>query len=375
MNINLCIPSITDNERKAVLEALNSKWLTHGPFNKKFEESFAQFVGVKYAITCNSCTSALFLSLIALDIKGEVIVPSFSFVATANAVVTAGAIPIFVDIDPKTYNIAPEAIEKAITPQTQAIIPVHYAGQCCRMDEIVEIGRKYNLYIIEDSAETIGGTYRGKKAGSFGKIGCFSFFPTKNITSGEGGMITTNDDDLAKKLKALIGHGIDLTTFQRERSELPWFRNAIYPGYNFRMSNLLAALGYAQLLRINELNKKRQTHSHYLIKNLQNIEWLQLPYVDSNCEHVFQMFTVKVKDPAYRDLVVRQLNKKGIKASVHFYPPIHEQAYYRTHYPQYIGKLPNTENVSRSIITLPMYSDLTYDELNYMVQCLKDIRI
>jgi perosamine synthetase len=368
--IKLCIPDIEQAEINAAVEAIRSGWLAHGPFNRKFEALFADYVGVKHAITCNSCTSALFVVLKALNVAGEVIIPSFSFVATANAVVTAGATPRFVDIDYATCNIDPEKIRAAITPKTQAIMPVHFGGQCCRMDAIMDIAKQHDLYVIEDTAETIGGTFKGKQAGSFG-VGCFSFFPTKNITTGEGGMITTNDDDLARTCKTLIGHGIDSTTYGREKAQMPWFRSAVLPGYNFRMSNTLAAIGYEQVKRIDEMNRKRIEYSEYLISELKNTPGLELPYPDKDCTHVYQMFTLKVDKSIDRNGIVRKLNDAGVGASVHFYPAIHEQGFYKGH-PEWIAhSLEVTENVARQIVTLPMFPGLTPEDLDTVVTAVK----
>ena len=364
--IKLCIPDIKQAEISAAVEVIESGWLAHGPYNKKFETLFAEYIGVKHAITCNSCTSALFLALKALNITGEVILPSFSFVATANSVVTAGATPRMVDIDPETLNIDPEKIRLAITPNTQAIMPVHWAGLCCRMDEIMEIAKEHDLHVIEDSAETIGGTFKDAKAGSFG-VGCFSFFPTKNMTTGEGGMITTNDDELAKNCKALLGHGIDSTTYEREKANMPWFRSAVLPGYNFRMSNLLAAIGYEQLKRLDEMNQNRINNSEYLLEKLEGIDGIELPHTEKDCKHVYQMFTLKLDKSINRDSFVKRLNENGVGASVHFFPPIHEQGFYENH-PEWIADdLNETVDISRRILTLPMFPTLLLDELDKIV--------
>lgn len=368
--IKLCIPDISGSEIDASHEALKSGWLAHGPYNEKFEALFAEYIGVKHAITCNSCTSALFLAVKLLNISGEVIIPSFSFVATANAVVTAGATPRFVDIEYDTCNIDPGKIRAAITPKTEAIIPVHFGGQCCRMDVITEIADEYGLHIIEDSAETIGGTFYGKQAGSFG-IGCFSFFPTKNITTGEGGMITTNDDELARIARALIGHGIDSTTYKREKAEMPWFRSAVMPGYNFRMSNVLAAIGVEQIKRLNKMNRARRNHAAYLIENLKGLPRVDMPFEADGCIHTYQMFTIKLDKNINRQRFVQNLNEKGIGASVHFYPAIHNQEYYKKH-PEWIdGDLKITEDVSKRIVTLPMYPALKKEQLDQIIVGVK----
>ena len=368
--IKLCVPDITQAEQDAVCDALRSGWLAHGPYNKQFEAAFADYVGVDHALTCNSCTSALFAVLKALGIRGEVIIPSFSFTATANAVLTAGAVPRFVDIDAATCNVDPECMRDAITPKTEAIMVVHFGGQCCQMDAITAIAREHGLHLIEDSAETLGGTFKGAQAGSFG-IGCFSFFPTKNITTGEGGMITTNDATLAKELKALLAHGMDSTTYQREKSEMPWFRSAVLPGYNFRMSNMLAALGCEQMKRLDELNQSRQHHAAHLIERLAGIPQLSLPATDPDCNHVYQMFTVRLSEGMDRTRFVRRLNELGVGASVHFYPPIHEQVYYRDHPEWCADSLAVTESVSRQIVTLPMYPGLKDDEVETIADAVK----
>jgi perosamine synthetase len=364
--IKLCIPDIRQPEIDAAVEVLNSGWLAHGPYNKKFEEAFAEYVAVKHAITCNSCTSALGLVLQALEITGEVIIPSFSFAATANAVVTTGATPRFVDIHYNTCNIDPQKIRQAITPATQAIIVVHFGGQCCQMDAVEEIAKERGLHLIEDSAETLGGTYHGRQAGSFGH-GCFSFFPTKNITSGEGGMITTNDDAMARNIRALIGHGMDSSTYEREKAEMPWFRSAIKPGYNFRMSNVLAAIGYEQMKRLDEMNAARQRHASYLIKGLKEISKLDLPYTQDGCNHVYQMFTIKVDPSIDRVAFVKFLNEQGIGASVHFYPPIHEQGYYKEHTEWQADSLEVTADVARRIVTLPLFPTISTRELDEII--------
>ena len=240
------------------------------------------------------------------------------------------------------------------------------------MDRIMEIANKHHLAVIEDSAETIGGEYKGQKVGSFA-IGCFSFFPTKNITTGEGGMFTTNDDVLADKVKALIGHGISSTAFAREKSEKPWFRSASFAGYNFRMSNILAAIGVEQLKKLDEMNEKRRMHARYLNERLRDIDEIDLPVEDKCCKHVYQMYTIKVKNQ-YRDNFVHQLRKKGIGASVHFDPPVHKQAYYMENGYGNVD-LPVTEKVANSIVTLPMYPQLTQEELDTIISEIKAVSV
>ena len=361
-DIPLCKAHITQEEYDAVKNVLDSGWLTHGSKTVEFELMFAEYLGVKNAVAVNSCTSALFLALLANNIKGDVLVPSFTFVATVNAIVTAGANPVFIDINYHDCNVDTSKLKDYLTPKSQAIMVVHFAGQTCEMEKISAFARDHNLLLIEDSAETLGGTFDGQKSGSWG-IGCFSFFPTKNITTGEGGMLTTNDHNLAKKVRTLIGHGISKTTYQRE-SVPNWYREASVPGYNFRLSNIHSAIGVEQIKKLDYLNQLRYENSSYLISKLKNIEEIELPVENKKCFHVYQMFTIKVKDK--RDLLVNELRKRGIGASVHFDPPVHKQ-------PAYIkndGNLPVTEKVAKEILTLPMYPQLTKLQLNKIIDSL-----
>lgn len=370
-NIPLAIPQIDLEEEQTVLEVLKSGWLTHGPYNEKFEEKFAEFIGVKEAIAMNSCTSALEIALKANDIKGEVIIPSFTFVATANAVVNTGGTPVFCDVDFDTRNVTVETIKQVLTDKTQAVIIVHFAGQPCQIDAIAQFCKENNLLLIEDSAETIGAKQKGKQAGSYG-IGCYSFFPTKNMTTGEGGMLTCDDSELAEKIRALIGHGIVKSSFQREKSEKPWFRSATIAGHNFRMSNLLAAIGFHQIDKLDTMNNNRkklaQAYDELLKDNTLNI---CVPKVAENCEHVYQMYTVTVEE-SKRDFLVNELRKRGIGASVHFDPPVHLQEYYIKNFQPRVS-LSNTEKLANCIVSLPLYQTMPLEYVQIVVDNMIEI--
>lgn len=367
-NIPLCIPDISAEEAQIMVDVALSGWLAHGSYNKEFEEQFAEKIGVKYALSLNSCTAALFLAVQALGIKGEVIMPSFTWVATANATVTGGAKPVFVDIDYATCNIDPAAIEAAINPQTEAIMPVHYAGQPAQMDRIMAIAQKHGLAVIEDSAETIGATWDGGQAGSFG-VGCFSFYPTKNMTTGEGGMLTTNDPEVYATAKSIHGHGVRSSTYEREKAAQPWLRAATEYGFNYRLSNVLAALGVTQLKKLDQMNAKRQAHADYLTAGLAAYgDRLETPVTHPQATHVWQMYTVKVKDGINRDPFVMALREKGIGASVHFAPPVHTQPMYADEKTMQRFPLDVTMDVVGRIVTLPMYPSLTPDDLDYMLE-------
>lgn len=369
MEIPLCEPAIEDEEVNAVEEVLRSGWLAHGPKNDEFEDVFADYVGVEHAISLNSCTSALHLAIEVNDITGEVIVPSFTFVASANAIVTAGATPVFVDIGRETRNLDPKAVEAAITQDTEAIMVVHYAGLPADMGAIMDIAEDNDLVVIEDTAETIGGTCDGQTAGSFAN-GCFSFYPTKNITTGEGGMFTTDDDEIAEKVAALIGHGIPSTTFDREDADQPWYRAATQAGYNFRMSNVHAALGVEQMKKIDKLTSTRRDHAAYLTERLQEVSGIEPPVVPEDREHAYQMYTVLTDESIDRNAFVERLTEEGVGASVHFFPPAHEQPRYEDD--GYVGgDLTVTEAVSRNIVTLPMFPKLTDEELDYIIETIE----
>jgi len=337
-----------------------------------FEKEFADFIGVKHAITMNSATSALEVALKANNIKGEVIVPSFTFVASANSIITSGAKPVLCDVDLTTRNVTAEHIEPYINSRTEAVMIVHFGGQPCQMTDIVALCKKHNLLLIEDSAETLGATWQGKQAGSFG-VSCFSFFPTKNITTGEGGMFCCNNDDTATKARAIIGHGISSTTLSREKKKLPWHRSAVMPGHNYRMSNLLAAIGYFQFRKLKQMNNKRiQLAGRYneLFKKL-NLN-IKTPVTAKDATHVYRMYTIET-EAEIRDKLVFSLREKGIGASVHFDPPVHLQDYYLENNYGTGKLLINTEQLAKTLITLPLYPDMKTEDVDYIVENLKKL--
>jgi perosamine synthetase len=354
--IPLCRPCIGEAEIAAVAEALRSGWLAHGEYNHKFEHAFCELLGVPHAVSMNSCTSALEASLKIAGVRGEVVVPSFTWVATANAVVTSGATPVFCEVDRATRNVTAQTLAAVLTPRTEAVIVVHYGGQMCSMDDIVELCERHQLLLIEDSAETLGATWKGRQAGAFG-LGCFSFFPTKNITTGEGGMFTCRDNEFARRARALIGHGVSSTTLEREKAERPWLRAAEIAGHNYRLSNVLAAIGYHQMLRLDEMNRRRITLAARYDQAFAGDNAIRPPAVAEGATHVYQMYTIELPC-GMRDRVVRELRDQGIGATVHFDPPVHLQPFYR-HRGGREGQFPVTEGLSQELITLPMYPDMS----------------
>jgi perosamine synthetase len=343
-------------EEQAVLETLRSGWLIHGDKNKQFEDQFKNYLGVKHALTMNSCTSALFLAVLAHDITGEVIVPSFTFSASANAIVTAGATPVFADVYEDTAMLDPMSVEQCITDNTQAIMVVHFAGQSADLDPLVALCKKYNLVLIEDSAEAVGATYKGRRTGSTG-TGCFSFYPTKNLTTAEGGMLTTHDEALAERVELLMAHGIKKV----EHAPFVGYRSASIAGYNFRLPNVLATIGVEQMKKIDRFNMRRRELATLYNARLASINGITTPVEKEGRMHTYQMYTIRVAD-AVRNILVAHLNKQGIKASVHFSPPVHLQEFYKD-FEQRVP-LTVTEKIHKEIITLPLFTEMTTEQVH-----------
>jgi len=365
------IPWITDEDKKAVLDALTSRWLTGGPRAKEFEKMFACYIGTNHAIAVNSCTAALHLAMRASNIGpgDEVIVPVFTFAATANAPLFVGAKPVFADIDEKTFNISPKDIQNKITKKTKAIIVVHYGGQPCDMKEIMQIAKRHNLHVVEDCAHSLGAEYMGQKTGSIGTIGCFSFYPTKIITTLEGGMATTNDEQIAKQIQILREHGMTRGAFNREKTAT-WYYDVINLGYNYRLNEVQAALGISQLKKINEINKKRIEAAHHYTQKLEKIHGIIPPYEAKDRTHVYHLYAIRVieqKRGLNRDDLYKKLSKKGIGLSVH-YTPLHLLTFYKKTLGYKTGDFPIAEQVSKEILSLPIYPTITKAQIDYVVK-------
>jgi len=359
IKIPIANPIIGDEEIEEVVKVLKSGFIAQGPKVAEFEEKFAEFVGAKYAIATSSGTAALHVALLACGIGegDEVITTPFTFAATGNSILYTGAKPVFVDIDPYTFNINPEKIEEAISPNTKAIMPVQLYGQSAEMDLINEIAKKHNLYVIEDAAQAHGSIYKDKKVGSMGDMACFSFYPTKNMTTSEGGMITTNNKELAEKAKMLRAHG-----------ESKRYEHTIL-GYNFRMTDISAAIGIVQLKKVEQFNEKRIYNANYLTKELKNIEEIATPKILEETKHVYHQYTIKVKT-GNRDDWVEFLNEKGIGTGIHYPIPIYKQELYIEL--GYNDKLPETEKAADSVISLPVHPSLSEEDLDMIIKVLKE---
>jgi perosamine synthetase len=346
--ISIARPLIGDEEKQAVLEVLDSGIIAQGPRVKAFEEAFAEMCGVKQAIATTSGTTALHLALLAHGIGegDEVITSPFTFIASANSILFTGARPVFVDIDPLTYNLAPEKIEKAINSLTRAIMPVHLFGLSCEMAPIMELAEKYKLAVIEDACQAHGATYKSRRVGSFG-TGAFSLYPTKNITSAEGGMITTNDEALAEKCRVLRQHGMRRRYYHDEL------------GYNFRMTDLHAAVGLAQLKKLESFNTARQKNASTLNQCLDGVT---VPYIPEEYEHVFHQYTIRIGD-GRRDALRDHLQGLGIGSEVYYPVPINKQSFYINEL-GYADEMPEAERASREVLSLPVHPALTPSDLD-----------
>lgn len=365
--VPLCKPDVGDEELAAIREVFRSGALSHGPQVAGFEQTFARFVGTPHAVSFNSWTSASFLVCSYLRERfgpGEIILPSYTFVASANTIVSAGLTPRFADVDWTTHEITADTIAPLINDRTRGIMVVHFGGLPCRMPEIMALADRHRLPVIEDSAECLGAAVGGRQAGSYG-IGIFSFYSTKNITTGEGGMVTTADGELADWLRVRMGHGVRKGSFSRDGRSERWYRNAIAPGHNFRLSNFQAAMGIVQMAKLPEMNSRRHAVAAAYDSALRPLDWIERPPMLPDGEHSYQMYVIRVP-AAQRDAIVTSLVDGGVDASVHFDPPVHEQ----TAYADPPVSLPVTERLARTSITLPISSVQTPEQTALVIDVL-----
>ncbi len=355
--IPMARPLVGEEEKRAVLEVLESGMLAQGKKVDEFEKAFAEFIGVKHAIATSNGTTALHTAILAHKIGegDEVITTPFSFIATANVIQMSGATPVFVDIEEGTFNLDPAKIEQAITPRTRAIMPVHLYGKPVLMHAICDIARKHDLIVIEDACQAHGAEINGRRVGSFG-TGCFSFYPTKNMTTGEGGIITTNDDSFASLARKMISHG----SSKRYHNE--------FVGYNYRMTNIAAAIGIEQLKKLERFTQKRQHNAKYLSNGLSQIPGITTPSLSSG--HVFHQYSIRITSDfgKSREQVVEFLKMKGIQSSI-FYPiPIHKQEAYPRHNS---ANFPAAEKAAKEILSIPVHPSLDKEDLDIIIRALK----
>lgn len=359
-----------DVERVTTVVKKGMYWAI-GPDVREFERRIADYVGVKHAFAVNSGTSALHAALAAYGIGegDEVIVPSFTFIATANAPLFVGAKPVFAEIEEETYGLDPEDVERNITPRTKAIIPIHYGGSPCHIEELKQIAQKHNLLLIEDAAESLGAAFNVKKVGSFGDSAILSFCAPKVITTGEGGMILTDSKDIYEKVKLICNHGRAETADYFSSTEQMEY---VTLGYNFRMSTMTAALGIAQIEKIDEIIRMRRENANYMSERLSQIEAVETPIVPDMFFHVYQLYTIRLRHNSdLRDSLMRYLLTEKVVAKVYFYP-VHLTQFYRKEFGYREGHLPLTERVASEVLTLPMYPTLAKEEIDYIAQSIED---
>jgi perosamine synthetase len=362
-------PSLGEEEVAAAAEVIRSGWLTQGERVEQFETDVAAYVGAKHAVAVSNCTSALHLALVAAGVSpgDEVICPSFSFIATANAIVHAGARPVFVDIEARTYNMDPKLVEAAITPRTKAVMPVDQIGLAADIPAIRAIAQRHGLKVVEDAAPSLGSTVGGHRVGSLSDLTCFSFHPRKSITTGEGGVITTDDDDAASLLRRLRSHAASTSDLQRHKSGTTQFEEYHELGYNYRMTDIQAAIGVVQMRKLDTILAERRRLAACYSELLHGLDWLDVPYEPRDRLHTFQSYCVRLRTPELREEIMAELAGRGI-ATRRGVMAIHREPYYRERNASV--RLPVTEQCTAETLLLPLFLGLTDEEQQYVADSL-----
>ena len=367
-------PWISGNDKKIINKTLSQNMLTLGPQLEKFEADFCKYSKSKYAVAVSNCTAALHLSLMALGIgkDDEVIIPDLTFVADANAVLACNAKPVIADINKENFFLSISNVKKNITKKTKAIIPVHIYGQVCNIEEILDLAEDHNLKVVEDCAHAVGTFHKSKHVGTLGNTGCFSFYPTKNITTAEGGMVTTNSKEIAEKVRQLRSHGMTKSLKSRYSSEYPWVFDIIEPGYNYRLDEIRSALGVTQLKRIKKINELRKKASLYYHKNLQNIPGILLPDMVNDKSHSYHLYTIRVTKPfkLSRNQLYKKLKDNGIRTTV-YWMPIHEYAAYHKFSKK--SNIVNTTKIYDEILALPLFPNISKKHQDAVIKVIKSV--
>ena len=370
-------PSLGVEEEAAVLRVLRSGWLTTGKEAKDFEMEFAKYINSSQALAVNSATSGLHLALEALGLKpgDKVITSPYTFTATAEVIRYLGADPVFADIDPETFNINPVAVENLLKrdPSIKGIIPIHIGGNPCDMDSLMDIRNRYNVFLLEDAAHAFPIQHNGKFLGTIGDAGVFSFYATKTITTGEGGMIVTNNEDMARRMSVMRLHGIDREIWNRYTSDKPaWQYSIVEAGFKYNMPDIAASIGREQLKKGALFLKKRKQIAEFYIEKMKDLDFLKLPHNQKNhAWHLFMPRIVPGKLTISRNIFINELINMGIGISVH-YIPLHIMPYYKKKYEYKENDFPETMNVYNTVFSLPIYPDLTEDQLNRIVLAVRN---
>jgi perosamine synthetase len=370
-------PYITEDEISEVLDSLKSGWLTMGPKTVEFESKFNQYIGSKNAVSMNSCTACLHIALKTIGIKSgdEVIIPAITFTATAEVITYFDAKPVLVDVDWQTINIDINKIEEKITNKTKAIIPVHYAGRPCDMDAIMRLAKSYELRVIEDAAHAIPAWYKNKKIGTIGDITCFSFYATKTLTTGEGGMATTENDEWANKMKILRLHGISKDAWKRYTNEGSWYYEVVDAGYKYNMTDIQAALGLAQLRKVEKMREIRREIARRYTSAFNSFYEINTPYLEDSIESAWHLYVIKLNLEMLkigRNQFIEELKNRGIISSVHFIP-LYRHPYYKATFDYNLNEFTASEWIYERIISLPIYPGMTDEEVDRVIEAVKDV--
>jgi perosamine synthetase len=366
------VPDISEDEIQAVVDTLRSGWLTTGSKTKEFEEAFAAYVGCRHAVAVNSGTAALHLALDAVGVKegDEVLIPTMTFAATAEVVLYFKAKPVLVDCQLHTLNLDPDQIEKALTSKTKAIIPVHIGGQACDMDRLLDIARVHNLSVVEDAAHALPARYRGQIVGTIGDITCFSFYATKTITTGEGGMATTENPEWAERMRIMSLHGISRDAWKRYTAEGSWYYEILYPGYKYNLTDVAAALGTQQLRRADRFWEFRQRCAQLYNEGFKDVPEITVPYVQPEVQHAWHLYVIQLNLEQLcigRNAFIELLKQENIGTSVHFIP-LHLHPYYRDTFGYRLEDFPNASFVFERIVSLPIFPKMTDADLERVVE-------
>ncbi len=385
MKVPIARTQLTEKDLNIIRKPLESGWVVQGPFTKEFEDKWSEFTGTKHSIAVTSCTTALHLSLATLGLKpnDEVIVPAFTWISTANVVEHLKAKVVFCDIDLKTFNIDVNQIEEKITSKTKAIIPVHLFGLSADMAPILDIAQKYNLWVVEDAACGFGAKYKGKHVGTLGDTGCFSFHPRKAITTGEGGMITTNDDELAEKMRSMRDHGAAMSDFQRHYGAKPYLlAEHPYAGFNYRMTDIQASLGVTQMDRAVNIVRERQLIAKKYSKSLNTLDFFQTPFKNDSYEHGYQSYpcmfdtnnaslnNIKMVNEK-RNIFMNALQNEGVstRPATH---AVHMLQYYKEKYELQAEDFPNAYIANECSISFPLFNGLTEEEQKFVIKTIQN---
>jgi len=371
------LPQIDEDEIRSVVETLRSGWLTTGLKNKQFEEDFARYLGAGHSVAVNSCTAALHLALDAVGIEegDEVIVPTMTFTASAEVVLYLKARPVLVDCLPDSLNLDPDRIERAITSKSKAIIPVHFGGQACNMDRILEIAHRHHLFVIEDAAHALPAKYRGQMIGTLGDITCFSFYATKTITTGEGGMATTNNPEWAARMRMMSLHGISHDAWNRYAKEGSWYYEVLSPGFKYNLTDIGAAIGIEQLKKCDAFAAARNEIASAYNEAFAGVPEIRIPVCEPDLQHAWHLYVIQLQLEHLkitRDEFIEALRERGVGTSVHFIP-LHLHPYYRDTFGYAPDDFPNATEAYRHIISLPIYPKMSDADVGHVIEAVREV--